>query len=132
MTTIKKTPGPGSITTPPVTDSVSQESLKQAAKANPEAYAKALKDYKKMQENLRRPMLKGAAQLFADGISFPEELLDPKNPINDPKYLHLMCSIFGLKDLEQFFATVEQREESEQEESDDTPEEDPKDKKKKK
>ncbi|MDO8520336.1 MAG: hypothetical protein Q7T11_09295, partial [Deltaproteobacteria bacterium] len=51
-----------------------------------------------------------------DNIIFPPELLDPKNPLNDPKYLHLLFALFGLKELEKFLRTSEQRGEDEEEE----------------
>lgn len=80
---------------------------------SPEAAAKALKDYQKIRSKLKQPFMKGAAGLFTDNIVFPSELLDPNDPANDPKYLHLLFAVFGLKELERFFATVEQREEEE-------------------
>lgn len=80
---------------------------------NPEAVAKALKDYQKIQDKLKQPMLAGASGLFSENIIFPPEMLDPKNPLNDPKYLHLMFAVFGLKELEKYLKTVEQRAEDE-------------------
>lgn len=76
--------------------------------ASPEELAKALRDYQKLQSRLK-PMLTGAAGLFAENVNFPAELLDPSNPINDPKYLHLLSAMLGLKDLEKFFASQEQK-----------------------
>lgn len=81
---------------------------------NPEAVAKALKDYRKLWDKLKKPFLSGAAGLFTDNITFPEELLDTSNPANDVKYLHLLCALFGLKEMERFFSTEEQREENEE------------------
>ena len=115
---------PGSTSTgttqaPKPQGTVDQSAMAKAAQANPEAYAKAVEDYKKLRQKLKdKPMLSGAANLFTSGIVFPDNLLDPNNPINDPKYLHLLCSMFGLDDLEQFFATAEQREEREGSEED--------------
>lgn len=86
---------------------------------NPEAVTKALKEYQTLQKKLKQPALTGAAGLFTDNVVFPQELLDPENPANDPKYLHLLLAIFGLKELKQFFATEEQK--AEEEESDDEP-----------
>jgi len=88
-------------TTPTVTSSV----------VNPEAVAKALKDYNKLKKNLKKPFMSGAAGLFTDNVNFPAELLDPLNPANDPKYLHLMSAMLGIKALEDYFATEEQAEE---------------------
>lgn len=81
---------------------------------NPEAVAKALKDYRKLWDKLKKPFLSGAAGLFTDNITFPEELLDTSNPANDVKYLHLLCALFGLKEMERFFSAEEQREEKEE------------------
>lgn len=86
---------------------------------SPEAAAKALKDYQKIRNKLKQPFMKGAVGLFTDNIVFPSELLDPNDPANDPKYLHLLFAVFGLKELERFFAAVEQREEMEEEEKED-------------
>ena len=83
---------------------------------NPEAVAKALKDYQKMQKNLKKPFISGAAGLFTDNVVFPADLLDPSNPANDPKYLHLYSAVLNLKELARFFAVNEQREEMEEEE----------------
>ncbi|MBI4412316.1 MAG: hypothetical protein HY541_07530 [Deltaproteobacteria bacterium] len=83
---------------------------------NPEAVAKALKDYQKMQKNLKKPFISGAAGLFTDNVVFPADLLDPENPANDPKYLHLYSAVLNLKELARFFAVNEQREEMEEEE----------------
>lgn len=92
---------------------------------NPEAVAKALKDYQKIQDKLKQPLLGGASGLFTENIIFPPELLDPKNPLNDPKYLHLLFAVFGLKELEKYIKTVEQRAEDEDEEEEKTVKTDP-------
>lgn len=88
---------------------------------NPEAVSKALKEYQKMREKLMNPAFKGAAGLFTDNIVFPNELLDPNNPVNDPRYLHLLLAMFGMKEMKQFFESEEQKEEQdrEDEEADD-------------
>lgn len=83
---------------------------------SPEAVAKALKDYQKIHKKLKQPFLAGAAGLFTDSVVFPQELLDPNNPANDPKYLHLLFAVFGLKELEKYLKTAEQAEEAETEE----------------
>jgi len=86
------------------------------ASKNKMAVAKALKDYQKMQKNLKKPFISGAAGLFTDNVVFPADLLDPSNPANDPKYLHLYSAVLNLKELARFFAVNEQREEMEEEE----------------
>ncbi len=85
---------------------------------NPEAVAKALKDYQKIRDKLKQPNLSGAAGLFTENVVFPAELLDPNNPANDPKFLHLLLALFGLKEMKQFFQTEEQMVEEDTEESD--------------
>ncbi len=96
-------------------DKASASSL-AANVVNPEAVTKSLKDYNKL-KNLKKPFLKGAAGLFADNVNFSANLLDPLNPANDPKYLHLMSAMLGLDALENYFATVEQAEEEDDDES---------------
>ncbi|EKD41273.1 MAG: hypothetical protein ACD_73C00783G0001, partial [uncultured bacterium] len=66
-----------------------------------------------------KPFLSGAAGLFTDNISFPAELLDPQNPANDPKYLHLLSSMLGVEQLEQYFGSREQAEEEWEEDDED-------------
>lgn len=83
---------------------------------NPEAVAKALKDYEQIRKKLKQPFITGAAGLFADSVVFPPELLDPNNPANDPKYLHLLFALFGLKELERFLRSADQRAEEEDDE----------------
>lgn len=90
---------------------------------NPEAVTKALKEYQTLQKKLKTPVLKGAAGLFTDNVVFPQELLDPKNPANDPKYLHLLLALFGLKEMRQFFETEEQKSEEEELEKEEDKEE---------
>lgn len=90
---------------------------------NPEAVAKALKDYQKIRDKLKQPGLAGAASLFTGSVEFPEDLLDPNNPANDTKYLHMLLAMFGLKELTQFFETLEQEGEDHQESLDDNEDE---------
>ena len=90
---------------------------------NPEAVAKALKDYQKIRKDLNKPFISGAAGLFTDNIIFPVDLLDTTNPANDPKYLHLFSAVLNLKELARFFAVSEQREEEEEEEPEEEQEE---------
>lgn len=85
-----------------------------ATPLNPEAVAKALKDYQKLRDQLKNKSFKGATGIFTDNVVFPNELLDPNNPANDPRYLHLLLAMFGLKEMKQFFATDEQRAEDEE------------------
>lgn len=80
---------------------------------NPEAVGKALKEYESIQKKLKKPFLAGAAGLFTDNVVFPADLLDPNNPANDMKYLHLLCAVLNMKELEGLFATPEQVEEKE-------------------
>jgi len=78
---------------------------------NPEAVAKAVKDYQSLERKLKKPFMSGAAGLFADKVVFPGDLLDPTNPANDPKYLHLLTAVLKLTPLTRYFATGEQAEE---------------------
>src|SRR3990167_583027 len=83
---------------------------------NPEAVAKAVKEYHQLKNKLKKPFLSGAASLFTDNIVFPTDMLDTANPANDPKYLHLLCAVIGLKQLEYVFLTPEQLAENDEEE----------------
>lgn len=80
---------------------------------SPEAVQQALRDYDKIKKRLKKMPLKGLSGLFTDSVSFPPDLLDPKNPENDIKYLHLLLAVFGMKELKKLFATLEQNEEEE-------------------
>lgn len=88
-----------------------QETPPAQGAINPEAVAKALKDYQKLRDKLKQPALSGAAGLFTENVIFPSDLLDPQNPANDPKYLHMLLALFGLKEMKQYFMTDEQKEE---------------------
>lgn len=89
---------------------------------NPEAVSKALKEYQKMRDKLKDPAFKGAAGLFTDSVVFPNELLDPNNPENDPRFLHLLLAVFGMKEMKQFFETDDQKEEEDEESEEDSQE----------
>lgn len=80
---------------------------------NPEAVAKAVKDYQSLERKLKRPFVSGAAGLFTDKIVFPADLLDPNNPANDPRYLHLLTAVLKLTPLIRYFGTPEQVDEME-------------------
>lgn len=84
---------------------------------NPEAVAKALKDYQKLRQGPQKNFLSGAAGLFTDNIIFPSDLLDTTNPANDPKYLHLLFTLIGVKEMARRFATKEQQDEMDEEEN---------------
>lgn len=89
---------------------------------NPEAISDALKKYQLIRSKLKDPkFLKSASGLFADQVTFPPELLDPTDPANDPRYLHLMFALFGLKELERYFTTPEQLKEREEKEPEEKP-----------
>lgn len=90
---------------------------------NPEAVAKALKDYQKLRQGPQKNFLSGAAGLFTDNIIFPSDLLDTTNPANDPKYLHLLFTLIGVKEMARHFATKEQQDEMDSEEEEDQKEE---------
>lgn len=79
--------------------------------ANPEAVAKSLQEYKKMQRKLGGRFVKGAAGLFTGNVVFPDDLLDPTNPENDLHYLHLLCAVLGIKHMADYFSSDEQRQE---------------------
>lgn len=113
---------PTSGSTPPATNTTSQNPSGAAAKPatspintqgiiNPEAVAKALRDYQKLRKDLKKPFMSGAASLFTDSVVFPEDLLDASNPVNDPKYLHLLFAVLGQKQVSALFASEEQLEE---------------------
>lgn len=53
------------------------------------------------------PLVSGAVKIFSDGVVFPPNLIDPKNPRNDPKYLRLLAAVLGLDDLEHYFYSLE-------------------------
>ena len=89
---------------------------------NPEAVTKALKEYQKMRDKLKNPAFKGAAGLFTDNVVFPNELLDPNNPENDPRFLHLLLAVFGMKEMKQFFETEDQKKEEEESDEEETEE----------
>jgi len=59
------------------------------------------------------PLVSGAMKIFADGVMFPPNLLDPKDGKNDPKYLRLLAAVLGLDDLERHFFTLEGEEQEE-------------------
>lgn len=85
--------------------------------ANPEAVAKSLQEYKKMQRKLGGRFVKGAAGLFAGNVVFPDDLLDPMNPENDLHYLHLLCAVLGIKHMADYFSSDEQRQELSQDQT---------------
>jgi len=53
------------------------------------------------------PLVSGAFKIFSDGVVFPPNLIDPKDPRNDPKYLRLLAAVLGLDDLEHYFYSLE-------------------------
>lgn len=110
----------GSVSSP----QTSQASAPAATPINPEAVAKAVQEYQKLREKLKQPALSGAAGLFIDNLVFPVDLLDPNNPANDPKYFHLLCSLFGLKELKKYFETSDQYGEEEENQEQASPEKD--------
>ena len=59
------------------------------------------------------PLLSGAYKIFSDGVVFPQNLLDIKDPQNDPKYLRLLAALLGLDDLERYFLTMSDEAEAE-------------------
>lgn len=109
---------PGSTTISNADSAVKQANATQpsAQVINPEAVAQAVKEYHQLKNKLKKPFLSGAASLFTDNINFPEDMLDTQNPANDPKYLHLLGAVIGLKHLEYMFLTPEQLAENDEEE----------------
>ncbi len=74
------------------------------AKVPPDGFSKAaggLVGYKSS------PLVSGAFKIFSDGVVFPPNLLDTKDPRNDPKYLRLLAAVLGLDDLEHYFYSLE-------------------------
>ena len=74
------------------------------AKPAPDAFAQAaggLLGYKSS------PLVSGAVKIFSDGVMFPPNLVDPKDPRNDPKYLRLLAAVLGLDELEHYFYSLE-------------------------
>ncbi|HEX5033924.1 MAG TPA: hypothetical protein VFW62_05540 [bacterium] len=53
------------------------------------------------------PLVSGAVKIFSDGVMFPPNLVDPKDPRNDPKYLRLLAAVLGLDELEHYFYSLE-------------------------
>ncbi len=112
---------PSGVTNAPPVQASDPSSVKSAQptitvpQVNPEALAQALKDFQKLKSRLKKPFMSGAAGLFTDNVVFPGDLLDTANPANDPKYLHLLSSVLGLKTLEDYFSEEEQREEDKDE-----------------
>lgn len=53
------------------------------------------------------PLVSGAFKIFSDGVVFPPNILDTKDPRNDPKYLRLLAAVLGLDDLEHYFYSLE-------------------------
>lgn len=53
------------------------------------------------------PLVSGAMKIFSDGVVFPPNILDIKDPRNDPKYLRLLAAVLGLDELERHFYTLE-------------------------
>jgi len=59
------------------------------------------------------PLVSGAMKIFTDGVVFPPNLTDPKDPKNDPKYLRLLAAVLGLDELEKHFFALEGEEQEE-------------------
>jgi hypothetical protein len=59
------------------------------------------------------PLVSGAMKIFSDGVVFPPNILDIKDPRNDPKYLRLLAAVLGLDELERHFYTLEGEEQEE-------------------
>jgi hypothetical protein len=106
-----KVTGPAGPQTPaPATPSdVSAKDAAEGAPATPakpaaDAFAQAaggLLGYKSS------PLVSGAVKIFSDGVMFPPNLVDPKDPRNDPKYLRLLAAVLGLDELEHYFYSLE-------------------------
>ncbi len=119
-----KPPGGGSfiptVSIPQSADTAPKKTQEVPASfVNPEAVAKALKDFNKLRNKLKKPFMSGAAGLFTDNVMFPSDLMDPTNPANDPKYLHLMTSVLGMSDWEPFLVSADYIDEDEDESDDD-------------
>ena len=123
---IKPTSGiPGNL--PPVTPSGENAPTQKATPAqnivNPEAVKEGGK--KQLEEDLKAFGDKWKKMLIAggiftsggDGILFPQNLLDPYNPANDPKYMHLLSAILSMKEQKKKFMTKKQIEEEEEDDS---------------
>lgn len=88
-------------------DAPAQPAAKDAAapaKPAPDAFSQAaggLLGYKSS------PLVSGAVKIFSDGVMFPPNLVDPKDPRNDPKYLRLLAAVLGLDELEHYFYSLE-------------------------
>jgi hypothetical protein len=80
-------------TTPPVKAPASSDGFSDAAKG--------LLGYKSS------PFVSGAIKIFGDNVILPANLTDPKDPRNDPKYLHLLAAVLGLDELSGQFFTLE-------------------------
>jgi hypothetical protein len=105
-----KVTGPTGPQTPaPATPS--EVSGKDAAEGSPAAPAKPADAFAQAAGGLlgykSSPLVSGAVKIFSDGVMFPPNLVDPKDPRNDPKYLRLLAAVLGLDELEHYFYSLE-------------------------
>jgi len=113
-----KVKGPSSPSTPSVTTptgsivgaSVKSEESAPTDPAAADAFQKAAQNLLSYKSS---PLVSGAYKIFSDGIVFPSNLIDSKDPRNDPKYLRLLAAMLGLDDLERYFQTLNEEQEAE-------------------
>ncbi len=105
--------GPQAPSAPTPTEKTQAPSAKLAVSATPlpeDGFTKAaggLLGYRSS------PLVSGAVKIFGDGVVFPANLTDPKDPRNDPKYFRLLAAVLGLEDLERHFHALEGKEQEE-------------------
>ncbi|MFO1519877.1 MAG: hypothetical protein U1F57_09485 [bacterium] len=108
MTT--KVKGPISPSSPQVTTPTGSTVGAPAKTEESPSEAEAGDGYQKAAQGLlsykSSPLVSGAYKIFTDGIVFPPNLLDIKDPKNDPKYLRLLAAIFGMDEMERYFYTM--------------------------
>ena len=95
----------------PASATPSEATPKDAAKDAPAAPAKPADAFAQAAGGLlgykSSPLVSGAVKIFSDGVMFPPNLVDPKDPRNDPKYLRLLAAVLGLDELEHYFYSLE-------------------------
>ncbi len=99
----QQAPAPAATSDVPAKDAAAKDAAAVPAKPA-DAFAQAaggLLGYKSS------PLVSGAVKIFSDGVMFPPNLVDPKDPRNDPKYLRLLAAVLGLDELEHYFYSLE-------------------------
>jgi len=111
-----KVKGPSSPAGPQVTTPTGSTAGTPVKVDEGSAEAGASDAFQKAAQNLlsykSSPLVSGAYKIFSDGVVFPQNLLDIKDPKNDPKYLRLLAALMGSDDLERYFLTMSEEAEA--------------------